>query len=101
MLHGDDALVNLWPSRVTFNAAYGPRLSYLERDKQRTRLHDQGLHQTSSATTCCRTSETPPSRTISTEDVDAFKDDPLERVAPRPEDPVIRHGVTARARREG
>jgi hypothetical protein len=72
MLHGDDALVNLGPSRVTFKATYGARLSYLERDEQRTRLHDQRLHRTSSATPCCRTSGTP-RRTIGTEDVNAFK----------------------------
>jgi hypothetical protein len=98
--HGDDALVNLWPGRVTFHAAYGPRLRYLEHDKQRTRSTS------ATAPNVIRYNllpplGTPPSRTISTEDVDAFKDDLLERVVRAQKILVILHGVTARARRKG
>jgi integrase len=103
ILAGDDPMVNLSPSHVTFNDACAERLRYLKHDKQRKRstivdyknVIDHDLLPYFGAST--------PVEDITTHDVDALKDALLGRVSHRTAQKVlvILHGVMARAKRKG
>ena len=86
-LYGDDPLVNLWAQPRDFQC--GVRAA-AELSRARQAAHE--APRSATAPNVLRYNLLPHFRdtvagTISTEDVDAFKDDLLERVAPRPEDP--------------
>jgi hypothetical protein len=87
MLHCDDAPLNLWPSRVTFQC--GVRAAA---ELSRARQAAHAAPTLSDCTKRPRYNLLPHFRDTPVEhnqhrDVDAFEDDPLERVALRPEDP--------------
>ena len=86
-LYGDDPLVNLWAQPRDFQC--GVRAA-AELSRARQAAHE--APRSATAPNVLRYNLLPHFRdtvagTISTEDVDRFKDDLLERVAPRPEDP--------------
>jgi hypothetical protein len=103
ILAGDDPLVNVSPSHVTFQAACDERIRYLEHDKQRKRstlidyrnVIDHDLLPHFGADT--------PVENIATIDVEAFKDKLLARVSHRTAQKVlvILYGVMVRAKRKG
>jgi integrase len=103
ILAGDDPLVNLTPSRVTFQQACDERLRYLEHDKQRkwSTISDYG--HVIDHDLVPHFGEDTPVEDITTLDVDAFKDELLKRVSHRTAQKilVILHGVMARAKRKG
>jgi integrase len=103
ILAGDDPLVNLAPSHVTFKAACAERLRYLEQDKQRKRSTIKDYSNVIDHDLLPYFGEDTPVEDITTRDVDAFKDELLKRVSHRTAQKVlvILHGIMARAKRRG
>jgi integrase len=103
ILAGDDAMVNLSPSRVTFKAACEERLRYLRDDKQRKRSTMADYSNVIDHDLLPYFGEDTPVQDINTHDVDALKDHLLTRVSHRTAQKilVILHGVMARAKRKG
>lgn len=103
ILAGDDPLVNLAPSHVTFKAACAERLRYLEQDKQRKRSTIKDYSNVIDHDLLPYFGEDTPVEDITTRDVDAFKDELLKRVSHRTAQKVlvILHGIMARAKRKG
>jgi integrase len=103
ILAGDDSMVNLSPSRVTFKAACEERLRYLRDDKQRKRSTMADYSNVIDHDLLPYFGEDTPVEDIDTHDVDALKDHLLTRVSHRTAQKilVILHGVMARAKRKG
>jgi integrase len=103
ILAGDDSMVNLSPSRVTFKAACEERLRYLRDDKQRKRSTMADYSNVIDHDLLPYFGEDTPVEDINTHDVDALKDHLLTRVSHRTAQKilVILHGVMARAKRKG
>jgi integrase len=103
ILAGDDPLVNVAPSRVTFKDACDERLRYLEHDKQRKRSTITDYENVMRHDLLPRLGDSTPVEEITTYDVDALKDALLARVSHRTAQKVlvILHGVMARAKRKG
>jgi integrase len=103
ILAGDDSMVNLSPSRVTFKAACEERLRYLRDDKQRKRSTMTDYSNVIDHDLLPYFGEDTPVEDINTHDVDALKDHLLTRVSHRTAQKilVILHGVMARAKRKG
>jgi integrase len=103
ILVGDDPLVNIAPSHVTFRDACDERLRYLEHDKQRKRSTMSDYRNVIRRDLLTRFGEGTPVEDISTMDVEVFKDELLGRVSQRTAQKmlVILHGVMARAKRKG
>jgi integrase len=103
ILAGDDSMVNLSPSRVTFKAACEERLRYLRDDKQRKRSTMADYSNVIDHDVLPYFGEDTPVEDIDTHDVDALKDHLLTRVSHRTAQKilVILHGVMARAKRKG
>lgn len=103
ILAGDDSMVNLSPSRVTFKAACEERLRYLRDDKQRKRSTMTDYSNVIDHDLMPYFGEDTPVEDITTHDVDALKDHLLTRVSHRTAQKilVILHGVMARAKRKG
>jgi integrase len=103
ILAGDDSMVNLSPSRVTFKAACEERLRYLRDDKQRKRSTMADYSNVIDHDLLPYFGEDTPVEDINTQDVDALKDHLLTRVSHRTAQKilVILHGVMARAKRKG
>jgi integrase len=103
ILAGDDSMVNLSPSRVTFKTACEERLRYLRDDKQRKRSTMADYSNVIDHDVLPYFGEDTPVEDIDTHDVDALKDHLLTRVSHRTAQKilVILHGVMARAKRKG
>jgi integrase len=103
ILAGDDSMVNLSPSRVTFKTACEERLRYLRDDKQRKRSTMADYSNVIDHDLLPYFGEDTPVEDIDTHDVDALKDHLLTRVSHRTAQKilVILHGVMARAKRKG
>jgi integrase len=103
ILVGDDPLVNVAPSHVTFKDACDERIRYLEHDRQRKRSTLADYRNVVRNDLIPRFGESTPVEDITTDDVDALKDALLERVSHRTAQKVlvILHGVMARAKRKG
>jgi integrase len=103
ILVGDDPLVNVAPSHVTFEDACDERLRYLEHDRQRKRSTLSDYRNVIRNDLLPRFGESTPVEDITTHDVEALKDALLERVSHRTAQKVlvILHGVMARAKRKG
>ena len=102
ILAGDDPLVNVEPSHVTFRQACEERLRYLEHDRQRKRSTVNDYRNVIAHDLLPRFGQSTPVEAITTQDVDAFKDELLERVSHRTAQKilVILHGVMSRAKRK-
>ena len=102
ILAGDDSMVNLSPSRVTFKAACEERLRPLRGDKQRKRSTMADYSNVIDHDLMPYFGEDTPVEDINTHDVDALKDHLLTRVSHRTAQKilVILHGVMARAKRK-
>jgi integrase len=106
ILAGDDPLVNIAPSHVTFGQACAERLRYLEHDKQRKRSTLSDYRNVIDHDLIPYFGETAPVEGISSAQVEAFKDymlGPDRGVSHRTAQKVlvILHGVMARAKRKG
>jgi integrase len=106
ILAGDDPLVNVAPSHVTFGQACAERLHYLEHEKQRKRstLHD--YRNVVAHHLVPYFGESTPVENVTTLDVERFKDyllGPERNLSHRTAQKilVILHGVIARAKRKG
>ena len=102
ILAGDDPLVNVEPSHVTFRQACEERLRYLEHDRQRKRSTVNDYRNVIAHDLLPRFGQSTPVEAITTQDVDAFKDELLERVSHRTAQKilVILLGVMSRAKRK-
>jgi integrase len=103
ILVGDDPLVNVAPSHVTFKDACDERLRFLEHDKQRKRSTLADYKNVIDHDLLPRFGASTPIEDITTADIDAFKDELLGRVSHRTAQKVlvILHGVMTRAKRKG
>jgi integrase len=102
ILAGDDPLVNVEPSHVTFKQACQERLRYLEHDQQRKRSTINDYRNVIAHDLLPRFGQSTPVEAITTQDVDAFKDELLERVSHRTAHKILMvlHGVMSRAKRK-
>ena len=104
ILAGDDPLVNIAPSHVTFGQACAEHLRYLEHDRQRKASY---LRDCRSVVRCCLLpdlGESTPVENITTEDVDALRERLLAgHLAHKTVQKVLvlLGGILARAKRKG
>jgi integrase len=104
ILAGDDALVNITPSHVTFREACDERLRYVEHDRHRKRSTVNDYRNVINHDLISFLGADTPVEDITTERVDAFKDHLLGRgLSHRTAQKilVILYGVMARAKRKG
>jgi integrase len=111
ILAGDDPLVNVAPSHVTFKAACDERLRYVEHDRQRKRSTVNDYRNVINHDLVPFFGESTPIEDVTTERVDEFKDHLLARKRGRGEETlshrtaqkvlVILYGVMTRAKRKG
>jgi integrase len=104
ILAGDDPLVNLTPSRVTFKAACDEHVRYLEHDRQRKRSTIGDAQSTIKVHLLPAFGESTPVEDITTVDVDAFRDKLLAgKLSHRTAQKILilLHGVLKRAKRKG
>src|SRR5215211_9455020 len=106
ILVGDDPLVNIEPSHVTFAGACAERMRYLQHDKQRKRSTLSDYRNVIDHDLIPYFGESTPVENVSTAEVEAFKDyllGPDRGVSHRTAQKVlvILHGVMSRAKRKG
>lgn len=103
ILAGDDALVNIAPSHVTFRQACDEHLRYLEHDRQRKRSTIGDARSTISVHLLPAFDDTPVEN-ITTKDVDALRERLLSgKLSHRTVQKVmiLLHGILGRAKRKG
>jgi integrase len=104
ILDGDDPLVNVAPSHVTFAQACDEHLRYLEHDRQRKRSTVGDARSTIKVHLLPGFGESTPVEDITTSDVDALRERLLAgKLSHRTVQKVmiLMHGVMARAKRKG
>jgi integrase len=103
ILAGDDALVNLEPSDVTFGEACDERLRYLRDDRKRKRSTLEDYRNVVGHDLLPHFGADTPVESISTADVEALRAELLERVSHRTAQKVLvlLHGILGRAKRKG
>jgi integrase len=103
ILAGDDAAVNLSPSRVTFEAACEERLRYLEHDRKRKLSTITDYRNVVAHDLIPYFGAETPVENVTTENVEGLKALLLQRVSHRTAQKilVILHGIMARAKRKG
>src|SRR5215217_38995 len=103
ILVGDDPLVNVAPSHVTFKQACDERLRHLEYDKQRKPSTLADYRNVINRDLLSWFGEDTPVEDITTGDVEALRDALIARVSHRTAQKVlvILHGIMARAKRKG
>jgi integrase len=104
ILAGDDPMVNLAPSRVTFGQACDEHVRYLEHDRQRKRSTIGDAHSTIKCHLLPEFGEDTPVEDITTLDIDAFRDKLLggklsHRTAQKTL--ILLGGILGRAKRKG
>lgn len=103
ILAGDDPLVNIKPSHVTFAQACDERMRYLEHDKRRKLSTLKDYRLVIAHDLLPHFGADTPVEQVTTADVEQLKDELLERVSHRTAQKVlvILHGVMSRAKRKG
>jgi integrase len=103
ILAGDDPLVNIAPSHVTFGQACAERIRYLRDDRQRRPSTLTDYQNVIDHDLIPYFGESTPVENITTIDIEAFKDVLLARVSHRTAQKVlaILHGILSRAKRKG
>jgi integrase len=104
ILAGDDALVNVTPSHVTFAQACDEHLRYLEHDRQRKRSTVGDARSTIKVHLLPAFREGTPVENVTTTDVDKLRDDLLGgELAHRTvqKTMILLHGILGRAKRKG
>lgn len=103
MLNGHDPMVNIAPSRVTFAQACDEWLRYVEFDKERARSTVRDYRNVVRCYLLPAFGESTPVESITTRDIDAFRDGLLVKVSRRTTQKVmvLLHGVFKRAVRKG
>jgi integrase len=104
ILDGDDPLVNITPSHVTFREACDEHLRYLEHDRQRKRSTIGDARSTIKVHLLPAIGEFTPVENITTADVDLLRERLLGgKLAHRTVQKVmiLLHGILARAKRKG
>jgi integrase len=104
ILAGDDPLVNVEPSNVTFSEACDEHLRYLEHDRQRKRSTIGDARSTIKVHLLPAFGKSTPVEDITTADVDAFRDRLLKgELSHRTAQKVLilLHGILKRAKRKG
>lgn len=104
ILAGDDPLVNLAPTRVTFGRACDEYLSYVEDDRKRRPSTVRDYRNTVNAMLRPAFGESTPMEDVTTVDVDAFRERLVRdgKLSPRTinKSLVLLHGVFKRAQRQ-
>jgi integrase len=104
ILAGDDALVNITPSHVTFKEACDELLRYLEHDKQRKRSTIRDARSTINAHLLDEFGEDTPIEDITTADIGAYRDRLLAgKLSHRTVQKILTllGGILGRAKRKG
>ena len=104
ILTGDDPLVNISPSHVTFRQACEEHLRYLEHDRQRKRSTIRDARSTVNAHLLPAFGNETPVENITSTDIDAYRDRLLSgKLSHRTAQKILTllHGILARAKRKG